>query len=91
MSLIIHRCINCHHPNQFHLSVDDDNISACSHDWCDTKMHRFGPPEVIPTWGPDSALQEHVIRPGSRVQGYPHKTCDCTACRDLYDLLSHAA
>jgi hypothetical protein len=91
VSMIIHRCTTCQHPDQFHASTELDNTMGCSHGWCDTPRHVLGPPEVIPTWGPDSQPQENVIPPGTRLQGYPHTTCDCTPCRELYDSLAFAA
>jgi hypothetical protein len=91
MSMIIHRCTVCQHPDQFHSSTDDENHQGCSYGACSAPKHTFGPSEVIPTWGPDGALQEAVIQPGSRVQGYQHRMCDCTPCRELYDQLAFAA
>jgi len=91
MSMIIHRCTTCQHPDQFHQSTEDGNHDGCCYSLCEALRHTFGPPELIPTWGADSQPQEDVIPPGTRVRGYPHKTCDCTPCREFYDQLAYAA
>ncbi len=91
MSMIIHWCTTCRHPDQFHASTEVDNTEGCGHGSCTVPKHVFGPPELIPTWGADGQPQENVIPPGTRLVGYPHKTCDCTPCRELYDQLAFAA
>lgn len=85
MSMIIHRCTTCQHPDQFHNSTDNGNHEGCSYGACEARKHEFGPPEVIPAWKPDGTPDETVIPPGTRIQGYPMPTCDCTPCRELYD------
>lgn len=81
MSLIVHRC-DCGHPDLFHV------LGGCSYGACHSRLHNFGEPEVIPSWNSDIKTKsepiEEVAAPGSRIQGYPHKTCDCEKCRALY-------
>lgn len=95
MSLIIHRCTACEHPDLFHNDTTDGNHESCSYGGCSARKHEFGPPEVIPSWSSDikgrSELIEEIAEPGTGIQGYPRKTCDCTPCRELYDRLSFAA
>lgn len=87
MSMIVHRC-DCGHPDLFHSDRADGNHQGCSYGACNSRIHNFGEPEVIPSWDSDikgkSAEIEAVTAPGTRIQGYPHKTCDCADCHALY-------
>lgn len=82
MSLIIHRCTVCDHPDIFKRG------NVCSHNQCKKGQHRpsFGPPEVIPSFDGMGALISTITPPGTSWTG--QQTCGCEACRALYDSLN---
>lgn len=86
MSMIVHRCTVCDHPDIFKRG------NVCSHNQCKKGQHRpsYGPPEVIPTFDPLGAPIASITPPGSMWNGW-QELCGCEACRVLYDSLSGVA
>lgn len=86
MSLIIHRCTKCEHPDIFHNPRDN----SCSHNQCRHGRHvpDWAEPEVLPTWRSDTGEPvEVVVEPGSTFRGFglvPQELCGCDDCRALW-------
>lgn len=87
MSLIVHRCTECGHPDIFHRG------NECSYAQCHVgRMGRhepqWGEPEVLPTWRAETGeLVEQLAEPGSVFRGFglvPEELCGCEECRALW-------
>lgn len=84
MSLIIHRCIVCEHPDIFHRGTD------CSYSQCHMGRHKpqWGEPEILPTWKQETGEPvELIAEPGSIFRGFglmPADLCGCDACVALW-------
>lgn len=79
MSMLIHRCDDCTHPDFFHTPEWN-----CSHGCCPCRNDNFNPePEAIPTFDPWTlALIEAPMKPGQRMA--PNiKQCECERCTEL--------
>jgi hypothetical protein len=85
VSIIIHRCLICSHPDIFKRG------KVCSHNQCREGQHqpKFGPSEVIPTFDGMGAPIASITPPGTRWVG--QELCGCEGCRALYDSLSGVA
>lgn len=81
MSVVIHRCKTCQHPDYYH------NLGSreCSYNWCGQARHTFapGPSEVIPTFDKRGQVQPVMHAPGTVMHqwGYGARPlCDCDSC-----------
>lgn len=84
MTLIIHRCTVCAHPDLFH-----GTGNRCSHGTCGHGRHPLtpGPSEPLMTYGPTGAVITTLVQPGRRFTGFgraPITTCSCADCWDVY-------
>lgn len=87
MSLIVHRCIPCGHPDIFHRNGE------CSYAQCHVGPRgrhepQWGSPEVLPTWrNGDGAPVDELVEPGSTFRGFgqvPVELCGCDSCAAIY-------
>lgn len=90
MSMIIHRCTSCTHPEEWHSSAD------CMFGFCRCSKVDPGEPEVIPTFYVGSQDQVPTLHaPGSMPFGERYhpgtRTCACDACQQEYARLGGVA
>lgn len=88
MSLIIHRCDLCQHPDIWHDRLGD----TCCFGQCRYGRHHLvaGPPEKLTTYTPDGAAVTRIEQPGNAFAGFGRGTvplCGCVLCRSLYGSL----
>jgi hypothetical protein len=89
MSLLIHRCTHCGHPDYFHKG----SVGNCSYGGCEKHCARpqLDPePEVIPTFKWDGRRSVEVLEitpPGSGwgPANMPVKLCSCDRCWEVYN------
>ncbi len=85
MSVIVHRCRGCGHPDIWH-------VAAGGQTYCDLS-ERFhvpvwGDPEVIDTWSYSGELAPLRV-PGSPLgAGFHRAACSCSQCQELYREMS---
>jgi hypothetical protein len=84
MSLIIHRCQRCTHPDFFHVAAQE-----CSWGHCRAGRHAFlpGPSETMPTYDHAGKVTTTTVVPGSVYTGFGRgriDTCGCGECLALY-------
>lgn len=89
MSLIIHRCVVCAHPDHWH----DDTTDRCCWGHCQTGRHWLspGPSEVLTTYTPHGDTVTRMEPPGSAFPGFGRgvvRLCGCTRCHALYASLT---
>lgn len=85
MSLIMHRCTACRHPDFFH----DTAIGDCSYGHCSAGRHTFtpGPSETMVTYTPAGEFVRQCTPPGTRHTAFGRggfDTCSCRQCWRLY-------
>lgn len=100
MSILIHRCTRCGHPDIFAGCRDWSNVvpqtraADCSHRWCRTCVGVgcvYDPePEEIPTWDSKTGALEPLRTPGSRMNsgGSVVPLCDCEECHAAYTAIT---
>ena len=84
MTLIVHRCTHCHHPDVHHTGPHE-----CSWGHCRTGPHDFAPgtSEVLMTYGPTGDVITTVACPGEPYGDFGRfsfRPCACDDCWDLY-------
>lgn len=89
MSLIIHRCAVCGHPDIFH----DTHGRGCCWTQCRIGPHTPlpQPSELLRTYTPDGDAVARVEPPGSAFGGFGRGTvdlCGCPGCEALYASLA---
>jgi hypothetical protein len=106
VSILIHRCTRCGHPDIFS-SVQpgywqdvryNTRAADCSHRWCRSCVGVgcvYDPePEEIPTWDSRTGALEPLHEPGSvlnRSAGSALPICGCERCRDMHAELTEGA
>ena len=89
MSLIIHRCQECEHPDIFH------NGSNCCAGHCRLHVPVYREPEVMQTkLMHGKAVVEEIAQPGTKFTGFgalPLDLCGCDQCVALYNELTGAS
>jgi hypothetical protein len=91
MSVIVHRCSVCGHPDYWARGgtipagrrVDGKAVGADQIRRCCTRA-TFGDPEIAPTWDADGQLETALIAPGEPAPGGA-RACACDDCRALYE------
>jgi hypothetical protein len=86
MSLIIHRCAVCAHPDIYH---DGDRARSCCWTQCHIGPHVMlpAPSELLTTYTPDGAAVARIEPPGTAFRGFGRGTvdlCGCANCEALY-------
>lgn len=88
MSLIMHRCTDCGHPD-YRRPVEGAGRRAVCDGSCSCRCTP-GAPELAPTFDLAGQRVERVIKPGDKL--YAGLTmCGCKACKALYAELTGAA
>jgi len=90
MSLIIHRCTTCQHPDIWH-GAHHEHICCFGH--CRYGRHDAipGPSERLGTYTPDGRAVTRLEPPGTRFAGFGRGTvnlCGCSQCWTLYARLA---
>lgn len=90
MSLIIHRCTVCAHPDIWH---EPDNTCSWGHCWKARHILTPGPSETLTTYTLNGATVTDIATPGTRFAGFGRGTvalCGCAHCRALHAALTGA-
>jgi hypothetical protein len=87
MSLITHRCTVCEHPDFWRFARPPGRQNTCPQcgDVC-----KPGNPELVPTFDVAGREVERITVPG-KATGFQVTTCNCKACKALYEQLTGAA
>jgi hypothetical protein len=100
MSILIHRCTRCGHPDIFSGVQDWSNVTPqtrdadCSHRWCRPCVGigcvYDAQPEGIPTWHSKTGALEPLRAPGSRMNssGSVVPLCGCEECHAAYTAIT---
>lgn len=88
MSLIIHRCTICGHPDHWH-----GTDHTCCYGHCRFGRHdvRTGPSEAFTTYTPDGVTVARIEQPGTAFRAFGRGAidlCGCPSCRALYASLA---
>ncbi|GAA4059662.1 hypothetical protein [Actinomadura miaoliensis] len=87
MSLIMHRCTNCGHPDYRRHRNDDGTLGRCD---CGCRCTP-GPSELAPTWDTAGRRVESIAEPGTKAgRSNGIKTCGCDDCKALFTKLTAA-
>ncbi|MEV8045914.1 hypothetical protein AB0P02_19015 [Streptomyces griseoluteus] len=93
MAFIGHRCSCGHNDLNHKLDTDDKQVcTARSGEACGEGCDTQGDPELMPTFDRKGRPIERILAPGDALETESGvrliSTCECDACRDLYEQLA---